>query len=192
MQPVEFTPETLKLFFSGEYYHATHEETANMSASLRVHADGIFPDALITERRPHESLAVQEYRKTIWQPITKPYFGKVLQSLAKIRRSTEWSVKFDEKAPPRIPEDETLEEFLTMHFPRFTSITNWAFSLLLREYSIDANAWIAIMPTDGVLLENEFVKPQPYIFRSEQIVDFVQGQYIVVLAEEKVSYTVKD
>lgn len=190
MNPIEFTPDQLKQWFSGKYWHPTHDEVTELAAKLRVHADGVFPDALITERRPHESLAVQEYRKKIWQPVTKPYFGKVLASLAKIRRSTEWSVKFGE-APNRIPEGESLEDYLMTRFPRFTSLTNWAFSLLLREYAVDSNAWVAVMPTEEQVQENEFLKPEPIIFRSEQIIDYAD-EFLVVLSDEKVSYKVGD
>lgn len=190
MQPIEFTDEQLKLYFSGKYHHPLHEEASRRAYEMRVHADGMYPVSLIDERRPHESTAVKEYREKIWKPITKPYYGKVLQALAKIRRSTEWSIKFDAEAvPPRVPQGETLEEYLMKQFPKFTSVVNWAFSLLLREYSIDANAWIALM-VDETVAENQFLKPEPVIFRSGQVIDAVAGQYLVVLSDDKVTYEV--
>lgn len=190
--PVEISTEQLKQYFSGNYWHPAHDECTAKAAALRHHADGTYPEELIEERRPHESLAVKEYRCRIWEPITKPDFGKVLLSLAKIRRSTEWSIKFDAAIPPRISPAETLEQYLTMNFPHFTSIVNWAFAVLLREAAIDANAWIAVMPSDEDIEAGQYLKPYPYIFRSEQIVDVEEGRFIVALAGEKAEYTVKD
>jgi hypothetical protein len=185
----EITPGELELWFSGKYHHAAYEETVELARKVRVHADGIYPDDLIEKRRPNESEEVQEYRKEIWKAITKPYLNKVFTSLNKIRRSPEWSIKFDPgTVSARVIEEESLESYLLEDFPYFTSITNWAFSLLLREQGIDANAWIVVMPVEHELEDNEYLRPYPFIYRSDQIIE-PREDLLVVISDEKVAYT---
>lgn len=183
----QFTSEDLALFFSGKYSYAGHDAACELAEAMRVHADGAYPKALIEERRPHESEMVRAYRKKIWKPITKPYFGKVLTSLGKIRRSAEWSIRFDNEAPTRIAPGENLEAYITSKLPTHTSITNWCFSVLLREYAIDANAWVAVMPEREEITEDRYIKPRPFIFHSSQVIDYGED-FLVVLSDETSSY----
>jgi len=186
MEPL--TPKQLASYFSGKYYHPCHKEAVEKACALRVHADGTYPENLLEDRRPHETDIVREYRKSIWKAITKPTFNKVLNSLAKIRRSTEWSVKFGEAPPVTIIPSETLEVFINHRIPQHTSLTNWAFSVLLREYCIDANAWIAVIPTEDAVADGaRYIVPRPLIFRSEQVIDF-GDDFLVVLSGESCLY----
>jgi len=184
MQP---TVDQLKLYFSGTYHHASYEETVAAAMALRVHADGIYPGELIECRRPNESEMVREYRKQIFKPITKPYFGKIITSLNKIRRSTEWSVRFEAEAvPPRIIEGESLEDYLMVNFPKFGSLTNWAFGFLLREYCIDANGYVALIPVNNAGT-GEYLQPFPHLFRADQVVEATDS-LLVTLSDEKSIY----
>lgn len=183
------TQDQLKQWFSGKYFHKAYNETVELANRIRTHADGLYPHELIAERRPNESEKIHEYRKKIWKPITRPYFNKVLASLNKIRRSTEWGIQFDESAfPARIAPEERLDAYLTTGFPRFDSFTNWAFDILLKEMSVDANSWIVVIP-QGEIKENEYLKPYPEIFKSSQIIDYKEGDFVVVLSTDKSTYT---
>lgn len=179
------TQEDLKLYFSGDYTRPGYDECVEKAEGMRIHADGTYPGELIEERRPHESEMVRDYRQKIWKAITKPYFGKVLSSLSKIRRSTEWSIRFPEEPPKRIAVGENLEAYINSKIPRHTSLTNWAFSVLLREYAIDANAWVAVIPEEVPVNGSEYIKPRPVIFRCDQVVDF--GDDFFVAKSDEVS-----
>lgn len=183
------TTEQLKDAFSGKIFHIAYQETVDLAESMAIHADGTYPKALIEDRRPNESETVRDYRMKIWKAITSPYINKVLTSLNKIRRSAEWNLAFDEsKVSPRISEGESLSDYLTYGFPKFDSITNWAFSLLLRRYIIDANAYVVIMPVSEEIRENEYVEPYPYIFRSEQVIQ-CSPTYLIVKSDEPAVYS---
>ena len=183
------TTEQLQDAFSGKIYHIAYQETVALAKAVAIHADGIYPDDLIEERRPNESEAVRDYRRKIWKPITKPYVNKIFTSLNKIRRSTEWSVAFDaSKNSPRIVEGETLEDYLMVNFPKFESITNWAFSLLLKRYLIDTNSYVVVLPMSEEYNENEYVQPYPYLFRSEQVITINDSEVVVKSDEQSVYY----
>lgn len=148
---------------------------------MRVHADGRFPDKLINERRPNEPDTVLAYRKTIFVPKTKPYFGKIENTLQKIRRSSDWSIKYPDESFDKIVEGEKMSDYAEHNYPVFGSLTNWAFSLLLRNYLIDANALVVVAPMSLPEAENEFLKPVATVFNSCDVVDYVEGDYAVIV-----------
>jgi ribosomal protein S27AE len=187
---MELSLTDLQTYFKGDYFHTGYSVAVAKATAIRVHADGIYPKELIEERRPHESATVHAYRQKIWKPITKPDFAKVLNSLAKIRRSTEWSVRFENEPPKTIIAGEDLATYLTANFPNHTSLTNWAFSVLLRDYAVDANAWVVVITEETQVVENTYLTPRPVIYRSDQIVDF-GSDFLVVKSDDVATYYVK-
>ena len=180
MAKIEFTPQELKLYFTDKKKHHFYDDAEDMEEEMRVHSDGEFPEELINERRPNEPETVLEYRKKIFVAKTKPYFSKIENTLQKIRRSSDWSIKYSNNAFDKIIEGEKMIDYAEKNYPIFTSITNWAFSLLLRNYLIDANALLLVAPLEIPLVENEFLKPVCTIFNSEDVIDFVPDDYAVV------------
>lgn len=189
MPTTTFTTEQLKKFFSDKYFHKSYNETVIIENEIKVHSDGLYPTKLIEERRPSESLAVKEYRKKIWKPITKPVFSKVITSLNKIRRSCDWSIKFDvTKQSKKIIEGEGLSDYCETKFPYFNNITTWAFGVLLRAYLTDPNALVCVYPIKEDYIENSYVRPFPTIFYSTQVIEYIDGDYAVVKSTDKVQY----
>ena len=159
-----------------------------MEDALEVHADGDFPGDLIEERRPAESVEIQNYRRKIFVPITKPVFSKVMNSLQKIRKSPDWSISFPTDLPPSITEEESPEAYIMRRFPRNGSITNWMFAVGLKQYLIDANAVVFTIPTRFEVAENEYYEPYPMIFESEYILDYKEGQYYLLKEDDGDGY----
>lgn len=159
-----------------------------MEEALEVHADGDYPGDLIEERRPAESVEIQNYRRKIFVPITKPVFSKVMNSLQKIRKSPDWSISFPTDLPPSITEDESPEAYIMRRFPRNGSITNWMFAVGLKQYLIDANAVVFTIPTRFEVAENEYYEPYPMIFESEYVLDYKEGQYYLLKEDDGDGY----
>ena len=182
MPKLIFTPQELKNYFKEhdktEYHYA--KRARELEYAMRVHSDGEFPEKLINERRPNEPETVLEYRKSIFVPKTKPFFSKIESTLQKIRRSSDWSIKYPEGAFDRIVDGEKLNDYADDKFPVFRSVTNWAFSLLLRSYLVDANALILVAPMEIPDEDNKYLKPVGTIFNSEDVIDYVEGDYAVV------------
>lgn len=190
MPTTTFTQEQLQQYFSGRYTHAGYEDTVDMASDMAIHADGIYPKEMIEERRPSESLKVKEYREKIWKPVTKPTYGKVITELNKIRRSSDWSIKYDEtEIPPKVVPEETLKQYCELNYPYFTSVTNWAFTMLLPLYAKDANALVVVMPIEFEKPANDYPLPFGYIFKSEQVLYFKEDDYAVIKSADKVFYT---
>lgn len=182
MPKLEFTPKELKGYFKEKLRHHFYEETIEKAEEMRIHADGKFPEKLIEERRPNEPKEVMDYRKKIFIPKTKPTFGRIVSSLSKIRRSSDWSIRYANLDKfTLITEDETLEQYCEFKFPKFTSVTNWVFSVLLKKYLTDPNAVVFTFPMEINVAENEHMKPYPVIFDSENVLDYEQDDYAILV-----------
>ncbi len=113
--------------------HQYYEESVQFYYDLKIHMDGMFPDKLITERRPAESVTIREYRKKIYVPITQAPVHKVHNSLLKIRKAPDWSIKWDmEDQPKGIPEEESFHDYMEEDYPYYSSFTNWFFSVAFK------------------------------------------------------------
>ena len=111
------TPAFLEPYLTTKYRHVYYHDAVELAEELAVHANGEFPDDLITERRPAESEEIKNYREKIFTPITKPVFTKVYNSLMKIRKSSDWMISFPSDVSAMIAADETPEEYLMKKFP---------------------------------------------------------------------------
>lgn len=180
MPKLEFTPQELKNYFGTEvkYRHCFYEKSVEKADVMLVHADGHYPCKLLDERRPNEPLEVMEYRKKIFVPKTKPYFGKIVSSLQKIRRSSDWSIRYEGDFP-KIPEGETLKDYTELYYPQFTSITNWVFAVLLKKYLTDPNAVMFCYPKEVGGEVNKYLEPIISVIDSCHVLDYVYQDYAV-------------
>lgn len=172
-----------------KYFHPFYKETVDLHKKIRVHANGEKPGELITERRPSESDKIQKYREKIYVPVTKSCFTKVFNSLMKIRKSPEWDVNFDkEKIPATERTGETIEDYLMTNFPKYTSVTNWYFQICLKQQLVDTNAKVFVRPINFEVPDNEYLKPYPFIYKSENVIDYEYKKYYILKSDEKVKY----
>jgi hypothetical protein len=182
MPKLEFTPLELKNYFGTDvkYKHCFYEKSVAYADAMLVHADGKYPCKLLDARRPNEPAEVLDYRKTIFVPKTKPYFSKIVSSLQKIRRSSDWSIRYEGDFP-KIPEGETLKDYCEVNFPQFSSVTNWVFSVLLKKYLTDPNGLLFVYPKQVGMAENEYLKPIIQIIDSIHVIDYVYQDYAVMI-----------
>ena len=185
--PIEITAEFLRKVTSSK--HSNFKETVELAQKLKVHANGEVPGHLIDERRPSEPEDIKAYRRKIYVPKTKNPISKVVNSLEKIRRSQDWVIQYDQNAVKKsITEDETLEVYCEENYPAFTSLTNWVFSELLKQYLLDANGFVAVVPKTQPESASEYVKPVAVFFDSTRVLDCMEGEYIVLLSADTSTY----
>lgn len=147
---------------------------------MRVHFDGLFPDELIKCRRPNEPEMVKEYREKIFVPKTKPYTTKIESTLQKIRRSSDWNIRYPAESFDRVIEGEKMHEYAEKNYPVFGSVTNFAFSFLLRNMLIDANSVALVAPIEIPDDAGVYTRPVVTIFSSCHVVDFIEGDYAIL------------
>ena len=194
--PTIITAELLKGYFKEGKKGSTYDECVKLEKELRLHADGLKPIELIGSQRPSEPKNVMEYRMAIWQAITKETVSRIITCLSKIRRSSDWSVRYDEKAfPASIAKAELPTEYFEKKFPYFGSLTNWLFTVCLKNYLIDSNAICVVMPLEFPVLGapvNEYLKPFPVIFNSEQVFEFAEADFAIIKSKDKSIYLSQD
>jgi len=61
--------------------------------------------------------------------------------------------------------------------------------VLKKEYLIDPNGIIVVCPLSEPVTDQEYLKPYPIIFNSEQILDYIENQYAVLKSLNKYKYT---
>lgn len=76
--------------------HRFYDDSVEIYEALEPHADGEYPTHLIDTARPNEPSIYKEYRKNVFEPITKTYYDKVLNVLSKIQMADDWDVKWPE------------------------------------------------------------------------------------------------
>lgn len=169
--------------------HPAYDKTVEFYNELKIHANGEFPAKEIKERRPGEPENTHKYREKLYTAITKGEgVGLVINALSKIRRSADWVVKFDpEKVNSKIKEGEAPEDYINKNFGKSTSITNWCFSTLLKEYAIDANGVILVAPQDEIKEASEYLKPLPMIFNSDRVYE-VNDEWALLKSDEHSFY----
>lgn len=161
----------------------------DLAHALAVHANGEMPDDKIMSRRPSEPEEIKNYRKTIYVPKTKQAISKVIHSLEKIRRAQDWNIAYNaETVPSSVAEKETLEQYCEYQYPAFTSVTNWAFAELLKRSLIDANGIVAVILENLPKSKSEYCKPIARFFGCEQIVEYVEDEYVVLKSKDTTTY----
>lgn len=164
-------------------------ECMALAKQLSVHANGEIPSDKIMSRRPSEPEEIKNYRKTIYVPKTKQAISKVIHSLEKIRRAQDWNIAYSpESVPSVVAENETLEKYCEYNYPQFTSVTNWAFAELLKRSLIDANGIVAVIIEQLPKSKSEYCKPVARFFGCDQIVEYVENEYIVLKSKDTTTY----
>lgn len=174
---------------TGQLYHPNHKKTCEYAKSMKVHAHGCFPDELIKERRPNESKEIHEFREKIFKSPTISTFGKIFNSLCKIRKASDYVIKFSDQVPANIATEETPEEYFGEYFPTYASLDNWFWSVCAQTMVVDSNALVMVMPLKFDVLQNEYLKPYPVIFESENIIDYNKDSWYFFKANEVVYFT---
>lgn len=175
------TYDVLKLYFTGDRKHFYYDKSNKSCKAFQPHSEGKYPCELIECRRPNEPLEVKEYREKIWVPKTKPTFSRIVNSLSKIRRSPDWSIKYSNLDKfSKIREGETLEDYCEKNFPYFESITNWLFAVCLKPYLTDPNGVILVWPLTTEVEPTEYLQPCPVIFDCCDVLEYEAEDHAIL------------
>lgn len=163
--------------------HRFYKDSIDIAQQIEPHSDGVYPTNLIDTARPNEPDIYKEYRKSVWEPITKTYYDKVFNLLGKIQMADDWAVKWPE-LKGSYPKGENPIEYLSQNYPDFGSLENWFFSVGLDAMLDDPNSVIAVYPHSTIIPDNELYKPIAHIFKSGEVIEHVNNELCVIKLEE--------
>ncbi len=186
------TEDIVKEYIVNGKRHKLYSETCKSYNQMLIFSDGADAGDLIRERRPSESEEIHKYRDKIYVCITESTINRVIMSLNKIRKSSDWNIRYDtSKVSPKINEDETLQHYCEYNYPFYSSVTNWLFNICLKNYLIDSNALCVVIPLDVFIAENEILKPFGLIFNSDNILHYKQDEFAIVMSTDQATYNYK-
>lgn len=180
------TPQNIIPFVSEPpLRHKYYKDSVDMYEDLKVHSDGVYPCRLLDVARPNEESVYKEYRKDVYEPITKTFWGKILNTLAKIRRAEDFDIDFKSDTS----NGKAFKEYCTQSFPIFDSIENWFFTFGIKTKCNDANGVYAVIPLEKQDINNDTELWRPFVvtFNSPQVLMFKQA-YCILEDCEKSKY----
>ena len=97
--------------------HSNYEDNVDQAKQMGVHLKGDHPTKLLESYRPNEPSEIQQYRLSIYEPITKSQGKRICNVLAKIQQSSNYSIVFPEQKRVRDGEDlksYTMDNYLNV------------------------------------------------------------------------------
>lgn len=189
MAKIKVTPELLKEYFNDKKKYRFYDEAVKEAKSLTEHANRLYPQDAIDERRPNEPDVIKAYRKKIYRSQTKGPIQKVINELMKLRKADDWSVLYKYDKVSTIKEGNEPERYFEKEFPAFGSVTNWTFTVLLKSYLLEANSVILTMPINLQSEDQtELLKPFPFWFPCESVIEFIEGELCILKSVDKYTY----
>jgi len=179
--------EDIKLldYHNGKEKWSIKKEAVELYEALEVHAEGKVPKKIIDARRPNEPDEIKQYRYDIYASKTEHPISKVLTSLTKIRRSPDYKVDYSKTEAPAFL-DETLQKYLEQEYPVYDNIDAWLFDEAMQNALIDANAVVIMMPESFEIMENELVKPIPYICNCDDVLYYEEGDFVIACSDREI------
>lgn len=162
---------------------------------ISVHSEiGKFPNKLFNNRAPNQSEAEAEYIKSTFKTTTFPIWERFMGSISGIWNPQNWSIKWNSETPISVG-DETPQKYLETDYPVYDSLEQYFKSIVTPVKQKDANGLLVHKPyyvpvkindaNEVIIDDSQRVKPIACIYNSPQIWDYFQGEYALVLLNEK-------
>jgi len=176
-------------------YNCIYDDCCKLRERIRVHTElDYVPEKLLKTKAPYEDEAQFEWRKNNIQPVTMPFFMRAMSTLNRIFNKSNYSIKY---------EDKEQGDYFIDYLPLFGSIDNYAEQIIITQKIYDPNGVVVVKPfllpmkeeiiTDEkgkeskgyVYDDSELLQPVPVIYNCENVIDYVDGHYCLVMTEEK-------
>ena len=167
---------------NGNAIHSNYYDNVDQAKQMSVHLKGDDPTHLLKDYRPNEPSEIRDYRLSIYEPITKSQGKRIVNVLAKIQQSSNYTIKFPEQN--NVPEDENLQSYTTENYPFFGSLEKWAFNIALQQDLVDANSLVVVMPLQIPDDSVTYLKPYTFVYRSDQVIDSGFNYHTILLDEK--------
>lgn len=165
----------------GKLYRKAYEH----AEEIEVHSCGNFPNKLIGANFPGETNEEKEYRRTSFQPVTKPYFKKALRTLNRVWAEQNYSIDWA---------DENAKKYFLEEFPMDNDVRNF-FKSIVTEAKISEPNGVLVLDFDlpvkelanGEIEIDDAQEIEPYatVYECEDVLMFERGDFALCLSEEK-------
>jgi len=163
--------------------HIYYDKTVDHAEKMGVHVEGFEPTKLLRQKRPNEPEEIRDYRLQNWKAITKSETDKVINTVARIMNPKLFKLEFPDSFRGE-PTSNTLSDFLKKDYGVYGSIWGFVQETLIKLTFSDPNAVCLVMPTNYYGDDAEYYTPMPFIYRSEYVIDFKDGEYFTLYFEK--------
>ena len=127
---------------------------------MKVHTRGDVPGVLLSTQRPNEDPAVFEYRKSIYQPITKSSINRSINRLFRIFLNSNFSFKVSDE----------IEKYLKEKIFENRAFFEYFHGIVVKRMIEDPNGFLVWLPSgEGTEVQTEKVTVLPEIIDSSKI-----------------------
>jgi hypothetical protein len=169
-------------------YNPIYKRTVELEEEMETHMEAkSFPEKLFKSKAPNENPEEFDYRKSIYQPVTKPFMNRAFRTINRIWNDSNYTIA-------NWKDDEHKEYFET-NYPKHKSIVAFFRSVVTKFKLRDPNGVIAIKPRviptikdmDGNLFadQSKLIEPTAVLYESEQVINFEEDQYALIELREK-------
>ena len=168
-------------------FGSNYQRALDVMQQISVHCkDRVWPEQLMKAKAPNETEQELNYRKNIFEPITKPYWDRALNALNRIWAEQNYSISW---------KDAELQNYFTADYPIYRSIVTY-FKTIVTHYKInDPNAVFIcdigklplISDDEGNLQidQSKELEPLCKIYPSDKVIYFDMNEYCLVLGSDK-------
>ena len=145
-----------------------------------------FPNDLMKAKAPNETTQELQYRKDIFEPITRPYWDRALGAVNRIWAEQNYSVTWH---------DPDVQQYFTQQYPVYASVLTY-FKTIVTPYKInDPNAVLMIdvgeIPVtededtgETIVDQSKELSPLCKIYAADNVLYFDRDEYVLVLGED--------
>lgn len=181
-----------------------YDKSIKYKQRVEAHSDpDCFPADLYKKRAPNQTDDEFEYVKNNHKAITYPVWDRFQTAISRIWNDANWSVSSWGEIDTKYKEEESSQVYFEQKYPVFGSLEYFYKSIVTELKSKDPNGIIVhkpyeipiktnadgevILSEDGrvILDESQIIEPIAYIYGCECIIAFRDGEFALVITEEK-------
>ena len=168
-------------------FSSNYKLALDMLNQVSVHSQSRqFPTDLMKAKAPNETVQELQYRKDIFEPITRPYWDRALGAINRIWAEQNYSITWN---------DPVVQQYFTQQFPVHGSLLTY-FKTLVTPYKInDPNAVLMVDVGEIPVMEDEDtgelvvdqskeLSPVCKIYAADKVLYFDRDEYVFVLGED--------
>jgi len=169
-----------------EVWGEAYEHAYSFAEQIEVHSEiGEFPEHLMRAKAPNETSEELDYRKACFESITVPYWHRAENSLNRIWAQQNHKIDWIE---------ESIKTYFTTDYPIYGSLLHYFQSVVTKQKIRDPNAVLCVdfdlpvkQTANGEIVPDQSVELKPYatIYEAERVLQYEDGQYALLLSEEK-------
>jgi hypothetical protein len=142
---------------------------------LKWHSRGDYPAEIINADRPNEDERYKDYRKSNYTPISKSWWGKMVNICQKIPKTEDWSIKHN---------SEKLKDYAQNQIPFFKNIEDWFWDFVFPNQFESPNGVIVAFQGE-TKLDNEPYPVYFEFFNEKNVIGFEYKKSLIIHFDEK-------